>query len=295
MNNNRLGLRYLFCLAGLSAAAGAMATPVTQPAAPDPLLQREREQELAALQSSQMPGQLQGQSLRTDAGAAAIATATNNSAALLDLGKQAGAEFEAVLGKADLLQGAGLRPARQAEQELFGGASKEGLISAEVKSVVKDLRGELHQLTGDHFRNAQAAGEAEQAQLNRRLDEARSARAEAADSAGRPISAVEHRVAAGRAALMTEQLIEEIKPWAITAASLFLLFQIAQALVRKQAAAKLLRGKMRRELHRTTSDPALPEQPLPAKGQRVRVRQRIRLSSPGESPGRSSSSRRHRF
>jgi hypothetical protein len=272
MNKRKHGC--LLCLAGLLAATAAVAMPVTQPVSSDPLL---REQELMAAQA--------GQAARIDVSAVA------NNPALLALAKQPGAEFESILLKGDLLHGGGPRPSHRAEQELFGSAAKEGLISAEVKSVLKDLRGELHQLTGDHFRNAQATGEAEQAQLKRRLDQANAALGAPPGSPGRPISEEERRLGAGRVALLTDQLIEEVQPWAITAAVLFVLFHAAQALIRKQAAAKLLRGQMRREGHGNSSSPAAPAQALPAKGQGARVRQRIRLSS---SSAASSRSRRRR-
>jgi hypothetical protein len=271
---NKLKLWLVLCLADLLAGTAVLAMPVTQSAGQDLL----REQERGLVQANH----LASQPLRPDAGVVATMTAAN-SPALLDLAKQPGAEFEAVLSKGNLLQGSGSRVGHRAEQELFGLATKEGLISAEVKSVLKDLRGELHQLTGDHFRSAQAADEAEQAQLKRRLDEAKSARGEPSDSSGRPMSEEERRLGAGRVALLTDQLIDEIKPWAITAAALFVLFQVAKTMVRKQAAAKMLRDKIRSEIHGKTSaqktNQAMPEQLLSAAGQTVRVRQRIRLTN----------------
>ncbi|MCV2356680.1 hypothetical protein LNV09_21275 [Paucibacter sp. B2R-40] len=283
MNKKKLWL--VLCLADLLVGAAAMAMPVTQPAGQDVL---QREQELGASQ----PSHAQIQTLRMEAGVATATATATNSPALLDLAKQPGAEFEAVLVKGEVLHGSGPRSSQRAEQELFGSVGKEGLISAEVKSVLKDLRGELHQLTGDHFRNAQAAGEAEQERLARRLDEAKSARAESAQAAGGAVSEEERRLGAWQVWLMTEQLIEEIKPWVITAAVLFVLFHAAQAVMRKQAAIKLARSKSIRQAGHGAAAPSaapVPEQAavLSSKGRRVRVKQRIRLTSSSASSSRS--------
>ncbi|MCV2366633.1 hypothetical protein [Roseateles oligotrophus] len=285
MNNKTVWL----CLAYLLADTAAFATPVVPPLEQD---QQKWEQQLGAEHAQ--ASSLQGQPPKPEAGVAVIA----NSPSLADLTKQPGAEFETVLAKGELVHGTGLRPSSRTEQDLFGGGAKDNmLISAEVKNVLKDLRGELHQITGDYFKNSQAESEAEQARLVRRLDEAKSARDQTMGSTGRPLSEEERRLGAWRIALLTEQLIEDIKPWAITALLLFGLFHLTQALLRKQAAVKLLRAKLRDEASGKTrsraSSQAAPAQATPTKGQHTRVRQRIRLSS-AASPSSSDSSRSRR-
>ncbi|WP_310385373.1 hypothetical protein [Roseateles sp.] len=261
-----------------------MAMPVTQ--ALDQGTQEQRDADFF-VQLNPLPSLV----LKPETGIKALAGMGGNSLLLMDLAKHPGAEFEAVLVKGEALPGVGPRPNIQAEQELFSGGAKEVLISAELKNIVKDLRGELHQLTGDHFRNAQAAGEAEQERLARRLDEAKSARDEAAHSAGRALSEEERRLGARQLAVMTEQLLEEIKPWAITALVLFGLFHAAQAQMRKQAAVKLVRARSSRQASHQAADPlaaTVQEAAQPAP-RRVRVRQRIRLGSAAtaESPSKS--------
>ncbi|MBT9493625.1 MAG: hypothetical protein IV107_15060 [Paucibacter sp.] len=262
--------------AGLLAATAAVAMPVTQPL--NQLADEQRGAEFVQLNA------LSSLALKPETGIKAIAGLASNSPLLMDLAaKHPGAEFEAVLVKSEALPGAGPRPNIRAEQELFSGVAKDALISAELKNILKDLRGELHQLTGEHFRDAQAAGAAEQARLAQRLDEVKSAGAQSAHAAGRSVSEEERRLGAWQVVLKTEQLIEEIKPWAITALVLYGLFHAAQALMRKQAAVKLVRGKPGRQVGNKVAEPAaaaLQERVLqPAKGQRVRVRQRIRLGS----------------
>jgi hypothetical protein len=278
MNQRRRGIS--LCLAGLLAATAAAAMPVTQ--ALDQGTQEQRDAGFVQLNP------LASLALKPETGLKALAGIGSNSLLLMDLSKPPGAEFEAVLVKGEALPGLGSRPTHiRAEQELFSGGAKEVLISAELKNILKDLRGELHQLSGDHFRDAQAAGEAEQERLARRLDEAKSARDEFAHSAGRTLSEEERRLGAWQVAVVTEKLIEEIKPWAITALVLFVLFHVAQALMRKQAAAKLVRGKPSRQagnqVGKQMAEPAaaaLQEMALqPSKGPRVRVKQRIRLGA----------------
>lgn len=264
----------LMGLAGWLAGTAAFAMPVTQAV----------NQGSELVQVSPLPNL----ALKPDAGLAAIggtagvtgmAGVAGNAPVLMDLSKHVGAEFEAVMVKGAVHPGMAARPGKSAEQDLFGGAAKEELISTELKSVLRDLRGDLHELTGDHFRNAQTADEAERKELARRLDAAQAGRARHADMPDRPMTEDERRANA----LMLEQLIDELKPWAISVAVLFVLFHAARALLRKQTESRQLRGKLRRELSGRIGRPSSPEPPL--KAQRVRIRQRVRLSAP--SPSRS--------
>ncbi len=256
----------------LLAGQAAVAMPVTHALDQD-VLGPQRGAEFVQL------GQLSIQPFKPDASVTLIA---GDPMLAVAPARQPGAEFEAALAverplASPALQGSGLRPNSRAEQELFDGAAKDMLIPTEVKTVLKELRGELHRLTGDHFVHAQAAGADEQAKLARRLDEARSSRDEA--TGWRPsVSDEERRQGAWRVALMTEQLLDEIRPWAITVALLFGLFYAARALVRKQALARSQRGRAK--------GPAVPAQTLQAEGRPVRVRQRVRLTSASSSRSR---------
>ncbi len=276
MHKRKLWL--VLCLADLLAGTAALAMPVTQA-----LGQGMPEQRGAGLvQLHPLPSQ----AWRPETGLAAsgaIAGMADNNALLMDPAKYPGAEFEAVLVRGEVLSSVGSRPSNRVEQELFGVGAKDTLISTELKNVLRDLRGELHQVTGDHFKDAQATDAEEQARLARRLDEAQLARREFAGSPERPMSEEERRLEASRLALLTEHLIDELKPWAITAAVLFVLWHAGKALMRQLAAAKLLRRELRGEIHgragSTSHSQALPAQPMPTQGQRVRVRQRIRTSA----------------
>lgn len=263
---------YPLYLVYLLAGQTAIAMPVTHALDQD-VLGPQRGSEFVQL------GQLSIQPFKPNASVTLIAS---DPMLAVDLARQPGAEFEAALAVERptanaTLQGSGLRPSSRAEQELFGGGSRDLLISSEAKHVLKELRGELHRLTGDHFVHAQAANADAQAKLARRLDEAKSGRDEA--SGWRPqVSEEERRQGAWRVALMTEQLLDEIRPWAITAALLFGLFYAARALMRKQAMARLQRGRAK--------GPAAPAQTLQAGARPVRVKQRVRLTSASSSRSR---------
>lgn len=261
----------LLYLAYLLAGRAAVAMPVTHALDHDG---QQRGPDFVQL--SQLPAQ----PLKPAAGMAMIA----NSPSLEELAKQPGAEFESALAMerpaaaSAALQGSGLRASSRAERELFdGGGAKDLLISTEVKTVLKELRSELHRLTGDHFARAQAASADEQAKLARRLDEAKSSRDEA--TGWRPsVSDEERRLGAWRVALMTEQMLDEIRPWAISAALLFVLFYAGRGLMRKQALARSHRGRAK--------GPAAAGVTPSTEARPVRVRQRIRLTSASSSRSR---------
>lgn len=282
MDNRRLGcpplmgLLYLLYLLQLLAGTAAMAMPVTHVLDQD-VLGSQRAAEFVPL------GQLSIQPFRPDANLTLIASSPLQA---IDLARQPGAEFEAALAleqpsASTSLQGSGLRPNSRTEQELFGGGTKDLLISAEVKHVLKELRSELHHLTGNHFARAQAAGADEQAKLARRLDATKSTRDETT-GLWPAVSEEERRQGAWRVALMTEQLVDEITPWAITAAVLFGLFHLTRALMRKQAMARLPRSRAKGSAPR----PAAPVQTLPAERRRMRAKQRIRLTAASASKSR---------
>jgi hypothetical protein len=282
MDNKRLVQPCLMGLVYLLAGQAAIAMPVTHALDHDG---PQRGSDFVQLSQSPEQPLKPLQALQPDVGVAMIA----NSPLLVELAKQPGAEFEAALAMerpaaaSAALQGSGLRPSSRAEQELFdGGGAKDLLIPTEVKTVLKELRSELHRLTGDHFVRAQAASADEQAKLARRLDEAKSSRDEA--TGWRPsVSDEERRQGAWRVALMTEQMLDEIRPWAITAAVLYGLFYAARALMRKQALARLQRGRAKGSALRPAT---LPAEPLHAEGPQVRVRQRVRLTSASSSRSR---------